>query len=141
MFMRTTALAWILAAFFFLALDAVWLTLMTPRLYQPLIGALLRQPFDMVAAAVFYVVYVSGMVGLAIAPALAARSVRLAAARGAMLGFVAYATYDLTNQATLQGWSWTVTLADLAWGACATAAASALTVLAMSRLGAGRPRR
>jgi uncharacterized membrane protein len=125
--MRTIALAWILAAVFFLALDAVWLTLMTPRLYQPVIGHLLRQPFDMLAAVLFYVVYVSGMVSLAIAPALAARSVAQAAARGATLGFVAYATYDLTNQATLQGWSWSITLADLAWGTTVTGTACTLS--------------
>jgi uncharacterized membrane protein len=125
--MRTIALAWILAAVFFLALDAVWLTLMTPRLYQPVIGHLLRQPFDMLAAVLFYVVYVSGMVSLAIAPALAARSIAQAAARGAALGFVAYATYDLTNQATLQGWSWSITLADLAWGTTVTGTACTLS--------------
>ncbi len=129
--MKTIALAWTLAALFFLAMDAVWLSLMTPRLYLPLIGSLLRQPFDMVAAVLFYIVYVSGMVGLAIAPALQARSIGQAAFRGGMLGFVAYATYDLTNQATLQGWSWTITLADLAWGTSATAAACALAALAV----------
>ncbi|MDM0044501.1 DUF2177 family protein [Variovorax dokdonensis] len=136
--MRTFALAWILAAVIFLALDAVWLSLMTPRLYQPIIGPLLRQPFDMWAAGFFYVVYISGMVALAISPAFDLKSVGAGAARGAMLGFVAYATYDLTNQATLQGWSWKITLADLAWGTSATGAASALTVLVLLKLLPGR---
>jgi len=134
-------LAWPLAALIFLAMDAVWLTLMAPRLYRPEIGMLLRSSFDVLPALLFYVLYVSGMVVFAVGPALAAGRPLAAGWRGAMLGLVSYGAYDLTNQATLQGWSWRVTLADLAWGSLATGAAAVLAsqaTLAVARMLARR---
>ena len=104
-------------------MDAAWLFLMAERLYRPAIGALMRDDFDKLAAGVFYACYVTGMVFFAVRPA---HRVRDAAGRGALFGLVAYATYDLTNQATLRGWPWGVTLADLAWGTCASAVACAI---------------
>jgi len=118
-------------ALVFLALDALWLGAMGSRLYRPAIGHLMRESFDLVAAAAFYVIYFAGMVGFAVLPSARPRG---AALRGAFFGLVAYATYDLTNQATLQGWSWRVTVADLAWGMCATATACAAARGAASAL-------
>ena len=111
------------AAAAFLAMDAVWLTLMGPRLYQPAIGHLMRPDVGWPAAALFYPVYLAGLLGLAVG---SARDVRDAAWRGAFFGFVAYATYDLTNQATLRDWPWMVTAADLVWGTFASSIASAV---------------
>lgn len=128
--MKRYFLAWVLAALFFLAMDAVWLTVMTPRLYRPELGPVLRESFDLTAALLFYALYFVGMVGLAIAPALRVQRVSMAAANGALLGLVAYGTYDLTAQATLKGWTWKVTLADLAWGCVATAVACTLACAA-----------
>ena len=141
--MRRLALAWLLAAAIFLALDSLWLGYMSSRLYRPALGGLLRADFDLLAAIAFYLLYVSGMVGLATAPALRERRIAGAAWRGALLGLVAYGTYDLTNQATLVGWPWHVTLADLAWGSAASGVASALscaTTLAIERRWAGTRR-
>ena len=123
-------IAWALTALLFLAMDAVWLTLMAPRLYRPEIGTLLRSSFDLLPALLFYLLYVSGIVVLAVQPALEAARPLLAGRRGALLGLVSYGAYDLTNQATLQGWSWRVTLADLAWGSIATGVAAAVASLA-----------
>ena len=134
--MKPLVLAWLLAALIFLSMDAAWLGVMGPRLYRPELGSLLRESFDVVPALMFYPLYVSGMLCLAIAPALKERSALAAGVRGALLGLVAYGAYDLTNQATLRDWSWRVTLADLAWGCVATAAASSLacgTTLAVLR--------
>ncbi|HYP72077.1 MAG TPA: DUF2177 family protein, partial [Variovorax sp.] len=114
--MKPLVLAWLLAALIFLSMDAAWLGVMGPRLYRPELGSLLRESFDVVPALMFYPLYVSGMLCLAIAPALKERSALAAGVRGALLGLVAYGAYDLTNQATLRDWSWRVTLADLAWG-------------------------
>jgi uncharacterized membrane protein len=121
--LRPFFVAFAIGTLAFLALDAVWLTTMAPRLYRPLIGHLMRPDFDWIAAAAFYVIYLSAMVTLVVLPAA---SVRAAAVRGAVFGFAAYATYDLTNQATLRDWSWVVTAADLAWGTFITASACAL---------------
>lgn len=138
---RELALAWPLAALIFLALDAAWLSLMTPLLYRAQIGHLLSDSFDLLAAMLFYVLYLSGMVAFAIAPAIVKRRPLSSGWRGGLLGLVSYGTYDLTNQATLRGWSWLVTLADLAWGTLATAITSILAsagTLAILRLAARR---
>ena len=112
----------IVTAIAFLALDAAWLTWSGSRLYRPAIGHLMASTVDWPAAAMFYAVYIAGLLGFAVAPA---RGRRAALLRGALFGFVAYSTYDLTCQATMNGWPWTVTLVDLAWGTFASAAASA----------------
>ena len=81
---------------------------------------MLPQP-NFAPAVVFYLLYVLGLVVLVVLPALSARSWEFALTRGALLGCAAYATYDLTNQATLRGWSPAITAADLLWGTTLTA--------------------
>jgi uncharacterized membrane protein len=73
---------------------------------------------------VFYALYLVGVVIFAIAPALEKRSLRKAVVSGALFGFFAYATYDLTNLATLKGWSLTVSVVDILWGTFVTAVAA-----------------
>jgi len=107
-----------------LAGDVLWLSTMTGILYRPALGALMAEQPDLVAAALFYLVYVFGIVFFAVAPALASGRWSAALARGAALGLVAYGTYDLTNQATLRGWPVLVTVVDIAWGVVLTAAAA-----------------
>lgn len=133
--------AWLAALAAFLALDAVWLTTMGPRLYTPHLGPLLRPDPDLVAAALFYLLYLSGLVAFAVAPAVGAASWTGAAARGAAFGLVAYATYDLTNQATLRGWPWAVTAADLAWGMVVSAAGASAGWWGARAMRAARPSR
>ncbi len=115
------------------AVDAVWLTTMTDRLYRPVLGPLMKAP-DFVAVVAFYLIYVLGIVVLAVWPALREGRLRGATARGAILGFVAYATYDLTNQATLAAWSWHLTLVDIAWGTALTGLAATAGYLAARRV-------
>lgn len=105
-------------------LDAIWLTIMTPRVYQPAIGELLAARPNMRAAIAFYLIYVFGIVYLAVLPALREGGAVRAAILGAVLGLIAYATYDLTNQATMRIWPLQVTLLDVAWGVVVTAAAA-----------------
>jgi len=110
--------------------DFGWLTTMTDRLYKPVLGPIMTPRPDMVAAVAFYLIYVAGVVFLAVAPALKEGAWTRAAINGAVLGFVAYATYDLTNQATLQVWQWKLTIIDLCWGTILTTAAATLGYLA-----------
>lgn len=119
-----SALAWLLAALAFLALDAVWLTTMTPRLYRPALGHLMAPQLAWLPAVLFYACYVAGIVWFAVAPAVAERRPLLALVNGVLLGLFAYATYDLTNQATLRDWPWLVTACDMAWGGFGTGAAA-----------------
>jgi uncharacterized membrane protein len=118
------AAAYGVTALAFLGLDAVWLSTMADRLYRPALGNLMADKFALGPAAAFYFLYVAGVVGFAVAPAVASGSATGALLRGAALGLVAYATYDLTNQATLRAWPWSVTLADMAWGTLATGLAA-----------------
>jgi uncharacterized membrane protein len=115
---RRFVAAFVAAAVVFLLLDAAWLTTMDSRLYRPAIGHLMREDFDVAAAVAFYAIYLTGLVIFVVRPAAGART---ALARGALFGVVCYATYDLTNQATIAGWPWQVTVVDLAWGAFVTA--------------------
>jgi len=124
--MTRLAAAYLAAGTAFAVIDAVWLTQIGPRLYRPALDPVLADRFNLTAAVAFYLVYIGGIIALAVLPAAReGAGLPRAALNGAMLGFVAYATYDLTNQATLKTWSWTITLADIAWGTFLTACAAA----------------
>lgn len=127
--MKIYALAYVAAGLVFLAIDAVWLTIAAQRLYRPLMGDMLLDGFRLVPAALFYFIYIAGIVVFAIAPALANDRWTTAASYGAFLGLVAYATYDLTNQATLRDWPLAVTIADLCWGTFLTASTATIGFL------------
>ena len=112
--------AYLGAGLTFAAIDFVWLTTMTDRLYKPVLGPIMADKPDMKAAVAFYLISIAGTVFLAIAPALTEGNWTRAALNGAVLGFVAYATYDLTNQATLAVWQTRLTIIDLIWGTTLT---------------------
>ena len=117
--------SYLVCAVVLVALDALWLGAMAQRLYRPALGHLLREQFAIAPVAVFYLLYIGGVVFFAVAPARGRWQAALC--RGALLGLQAYATYDLTNQATLKDWPWPVTLADLCWGSFLTAVSAAAT--------------
>jgi uncharacterized membrane protein len=120
-------------ALVFLLLDGIWLSTMASRLYQPALGHLVAPQFALLPAAIFYPLYVAGVVYFALVPALQAGRARVALVRGAALGLLAYATYDLTNQSTLRDWPWLVTLVDLAWGAFVTSCAATVAAAVLLR--------
>jgi uncharacterized membrane protein len=130
---RVLIAAYLAALMGFVMLDACWLMLMGPRLYQPALGALMAAEVDWPAAALFYVVYAGGLLAFAVMPSIEAGRTGVALRRGALMGFVAYATYDLTNQATLRGWPWAITLADLAWGVVVSGSAAWLAARLIGR--------
>lgn len=115
--------------------DFIWLSNAMNFLYKPKLGALLRDKPDLTPAVLFYLLYAVGMALLVIRPAVAAGSVFTALWTGALLGLVAYGTYDLTNQSTLKGWSWEVTVVDMAWGGLVTALACAAGVWIAQKVG------
>lgn len=121
----------------FVAGDMAWLSVMGPRLYRPVLGPLLADKPRLSPALAFYLLYLVGVLVLAVAPALKGADLRRALTSGAVLGLVAYATYDLTNQATLRSWATRLTLADMAWGALLTAAAAGAGFLAGRAVSAG----
>jgi uncharacterized membrane protein len=128
-------IAWGATALVFVGLDAIWLTQVSPKLYPPLIGEVLTNNVQIVPAVIFYLIFISGIVFLAVAPALEKGGIGRAALSAAVLGFVAYACYDLTNQATLKVWDIRITLADLAWGSLISAVSASAGCWAAQRFG------
>jgi uncharacterized membrane protein len=108
-----------------LACDMVWLSTVGAGVYRPRLGDLLLERPVLWAAALFYLLYGVGVVIFAVAPGLRQESWVRALGLGALFGLFAYATYDLTNLATMRGWSVLVSVLDIAWGACLTAVAAA----------------
>lgn len=133
--MKTVITAYITTGVAFLVVDAIWLTTMADMLYRPLLGDRLAPQFHLAPAVFFYVIYVAGIVFFAVLPAVESGSLGKAALNGAVLGVVAYATYDLTNQATLKDWPLVVTLADMVWGGFVTAVGASAGFLLASRVG------
>lgn len=122
---KRVILAYIATLIVFVAIDFVWLSVMASKLYQPVMGDMLIADFRLMPAVVFYLIYIAGLTFLAVRPGLEKSSPWQAALSGAVLGFTAYGTYDLTNQATLKNWSTQLTLADLAWGTILSGTAAA----------------
>ena len=121
----------------YIAGDLSWITLTGPGLYRPVIGSIMSEAFDVKAGIAFYLVYITGIVAFGAAAGLRPRNWTRALASGALFGLVAYATYDLTNLATLKVWSTGISLIDMTWGALITALASGIGCVAATR--ASRP--
>lgn len=124
--------AYIVTAIVFLGLDFLWLTQVALGMYRRELGALLLDNPNLLVAGLFYLLFVLGIVVLAINPALNGGGWVTALWMGAVLGLVAYGTYDITNLSTLKNWSLTVTLADLAWGTVLTAVSAAVGTLVVT---------
>lgn len=105
----------------FLAIDAVWLGVIAKNLYRDNLGHLMAAKPQLLPAVIFYLAYVAGIIILAVHPALDKGSLGKAIALGAIFGTIAYATYDLTNAATLKDWPLKITVLDIIWGSVLTA--------------------
>lgn len=99
----------------FFVIDLIWLGVIARGFYQDQIGFLLG-PVNWVAAVIFYLIFIGGIILFAVLPAVEAGSFMRAVLLGAAFGFIAYATYDLTNLATVKDWPLTMTIVDIIWG-------------------------
>ena len=126
--MRQAVLQYVVVLVVFLAIDAVWLSTATRIFYQPEIGQLLKDRPDFVVAFIFYLFYALGLLVFVVHPHLASPGVAKAMMYGGFFGFVAYATYDLTNLATMKGFTTRIAMIDLAWGTVLSASVSGLSV-------------
>jgi uncharacterized membrane protein len=118
----------------FLGIDAFWLGLVAPQFYRSQIGHLMAERANLLAAGLFYLLFVTVLVYFVVEPALRVGTIWDAFVRGALFGLVTYATYDLTNLATLRDWPLLVTVVDLLWGTTLTAATAAVSVWLGKRL-------
>ncbi|WEJ33593.1 DUF2177 family protein [Devosia sp. SD17-2] len=133
--MPNFAIAYLSSALVFFAIDFVWLSTATRFLYKPQMGGLLADSPNLPVAAAFYLVYLIGVTVFAILPAANANSWLMALGLGALLGLVAYGTYDFTNLATIRDWPVLVTIVDLAWGTFLTALAATAGFFAVRHWG------
>ena len=116
----TYVIAYLATATLFLAVDALWLGVVARTFYVRQIGHLMADIPRLWIAGAFYAVYVIGILIFAVLPALSSGSWQTALIYGALFGFFAYATYDLTNMATLRDWSVAMVVVDVAWGTALT---------------------
>ncbi|MBN2540094.1 MAG: DUF2177 family protein [Bacilli bacterium] len=111
----------------FLAVDAVWLTFVANKFYKEHLGFLMKETPNYVAALIFYLVFIVGLVYFVIQPGIDAQSISKIIIGGLLFGFITYATYDLTNLATVKDWPIIVTIVDLAWGSVLSTVISVAT--------------
>ncbi len=121
--------AYVATAIIFLFIDFIWLAYVAKNFYFSRLGDLLLEKPNMAVAAGFYAIYVVGIIIFAVAPALQSGSWKTALIYGALFGFFAYATYDMTNLATLKNWSVTVSIVDTIWGTVLTGTSALLGYL------------
>ncbi len=112
------------------ALDFLWLTNTSGAVYHRDLGPLLADDPNMTVAVIFYLTYIVGVLIFAVRPALASADWKTALLYGALFGFFTYATYDLTNYATMKVWTLRVTLLDIAWGTVLTGVTASAGTLA-----------
>lgn len=110
------ALSYLLTAVVFFAIDIAWLGFIAKGLYRRFLGNFLSDQVNWTAAGIFYLLFIAGIFIFAILPALEKESWRHALLYGALFGFFTYATYDLTNLATLKNWPLPIVFIDIAWG-------------------------
>jgi uncharacterized membrane protein len=125
------AIAYVVVLIVFGAIDAVWLSTMGPLLYRPALGDILAQNLRIAPAIAFYLTYPIGVVVFAVLPALRAQAPFTAAALALLFGALAYATYDLTNYATLRNWTLPITVLDISYGGLASSIAATAAYFAV----------
>ncbi|MFZ6648979.1 DUF2177 family protein [Undibacterium sp. TJN25] len=121
--MKKYHMAYLFGGLAFCCLDYLWLAHIATDFYKTEMGELMGTP-DMAAVALFYLVYIFGIVVFCIRPAMKTGNMMKALVLGALLGVVAYGTYDLSNLATIKGWSRQLTIVDMLWGSFATSIAA-----------------
>jgi uncharacterized membrane protein len=126
--MRQAVFQYIVVFAVFLAIDYVWLSNVASSVYRPEIGQLLRDKPNFVVAFIFYAFYAAGLLVFVVWPQLDAPGIGRAVLYGALFGFVAYATYDMTNLATMKGFTTKIAIIDMVWGTALSAAVCGISV-------------
>jgi len=119
----------------FFIIDMIWLVLIAKNFYAKHIGFLMKTNINWTAAIIFYLIFIVGLIIFVIMPALEKNSWMTALLLGALFGFISYATYDLTNLATIKDWPLLVTIIDLIWGTVLAASVSVVSYFIASKIG------
>jgi uncharacterized membrane protein len=118
----------------FFVIDMAWLVLVAKKFYQEQIGFLMKPDINWFAAIIFYFLFIAGLVIFVISPAVEKHSWVHALIFGALFGLITYATYDLTNLATMKDWPLLVTVVDLIWGTVLASSISLITYLIANKI-------
>lgn len=113
----------------FMGIDLVWLGFVAKNIYSKYLGYLMASNVNWLAALVFYVIFIIGILYFVIAPSLVDRDFTQLVIRAMLFGFITYATYDLTNLATVRDWPITITIIDLIWGTTLSTSVSVISYL------------
>jgi uncharacterized membrane protein len=119
-------ISYLLTALVFFAIDLAWLGLVAKNMYDKHIGHLMSSQVNWVAAGIFYLAFIVGILVFAVYPSVDKDSLLRAIVLGALFGFFTYSTYDLTNLATLRDWPLSITIIDITWGMVLTGTVSAV---------------
>ena len=128
-----TLLTYIISTVIFFAIDMVWIGFIARNFYKEKLGFIISPNVNWAAAIIFYLIYIGGILFFAVLPSLKDANWQTALLNGAVLGLVCYATYDLTNMATIDKWPLVVVVADIIWGIVLTGSVSLLTYFAVSK--------
>ena len=112
--------SYLLTTVVFFVVDMTWLGIIAKGLYKKYLGGFLSDNVNWPAAIIFYLLFIIGIFYFAILPAVEKNSLAKAIVAGALFGFFTYATYDLTNLATLKGWPLPIVFIDIIWGSVLT---------------------
>ena len=118
----------------FFVIDLIWLGLVAKNFYRSNLKLIISPEVNWLAAVVFYLIYISGILFFAVRPAIDSNSLGTAAALGALFGFFTYATYDLTNMATIKEWPLKIAVVDILWGTCLCVFVASLSFIISKRL-------
>lgn len=131
MFIKLYSIAFLV----FIAIDMIWLGLVAKTFYATHIGFLMKQDVNWLAAIIFYLLFIAGIIVFVVNPALEKQNWVPALMHGALFGLVTYATYDLTNLATIRNWPLIVTVVDLIWGTVLSATVSVISFFIARKIG------
>ena len=134
--MKNFVIAYLATLTTFLVIDAVWLGIVAKKFYAAQLGPLMRDDVLFLPAGIFYLFYSAGIVMLAVRPEQTGLSLFNVAFYGAVVGFIAYGTYDVTNLATLKNWPVLMSIVDLIWGICISSVVAVAGALALRKFGA-----
>lgn len=127
-------LHFVIALVVFFAIDLVWLGLIAKNLYSKYLGFIMSDKVNWLAALIFYALFIVGLLVFVIEPALQDQNFTQLALRAALFGLVTYATYDLTNLATLKDWPIQITIIDLIWGTTLSTLVSVISVFIIGKI-------
>ena len=118
----------------FMTIDLIWLGVVAKKLYNKYLGYIMAKNINWIAAIVFYIIFIVGLLMFVIYPALEKNSIQYLILYGMAYGFITYSTYDLTNLATLKDWPIQITIIDLIWGTTLSTLTSFFSYMIINKL-------